>query len=462
MQFLKDLIDSVTKNVNSRLTNPALGSLISSWIFWNWDKLVLLIWGGDKLPERITFFKASLTLKNPEFMLWPLVFTVFYLFIFPYVNLCIQRLQKHGENSRYGGAVDLDITKETKRGELVKAKAIADKQGEIGEEEVRANIANSQADSDNRIAEAKASDERRKVIEAKRIEAETAVKKKVAMADKEEADANRAKIKLEKEQQVFQLASSHHKNDVLSLRFPLSYSLINELSDGIGQDDVRFTVSNVSEVVALTFGYSSFEELLADEKFSQQTMQSVKYVIYSDEELLEPLIEILKNEKEEHFDESWLFEHIQMVLDQHKLQLTTEENAVESVTESIWDRDMLQDLLETDAVNSESAITNIESFEELDDVQMQEHRFVENEGLYIKYSGVISGTSHENKGFCGDSINTNFELKLPLVLGGNCFGDFEIYHVTASVVDWADESDYLEHETKSNRLSEPSELVTEF
>ncbi|WP_194580372.1 hypothetical protein, partial [Vibrio anguillarum] len=100
---------------------------------------------------------------------------------------------------------------------------------------------------------------------------------------------------------------------------------------------------------------------------------------------------IIESENEEDYDSSWLFEHIQMTLDQYSLQLQDLDSVAEEAINELWDANLIDDFINSDPVSSETAITNVECFDQLDNLQKISHRWGKGEGLYITYTCDLSG-----------------------------------------------------------------------
>lgn len=450
---IKDILDSINKNVDSRLSSPFFGAFVISWTLCNWDKLAVLFFGEKSVDSRVLTFKEALKWvswghENTWHILWlPLFFSCLYLFVSPYLHILIQQIQSHSNGWRYRLTVNQDVTKEGDRGLLVKAKAKADSQDKIAEDEIRAEIENSLANTKKLQEEAEAANARKSMIYEKYLESKEKNRELKLKVDKEEAEAlsvittqKKKEMELEKAQMPFQKKKSEHENYLATLRFPLSFQYMNTLSDSLSHDDWRCSLSNLSEIIATVFGYQSFEMLINDESFSASNINKIKYLSYDSETLFNCLNNVIEMENEEYFDADWLFEHIQMTLDQYSLQLQDIDSIVENAIEELWDGSLLYYLTNTDAVSSEMATTNVDCFDELENLEKGDHRWVNGDGLYISYSCTISGSNDPDKMFSGDTISVELEVKHPIVVGEAGLGSYEIYNVNAQLVDYWDES----------------------
>ena len=447
-ETVKELWESFTSNINSRLTSPFFGAFIVTWGIVNWDKIALLFFGRQSVDNRVSFFKKSVEWLSVDHsnvwdtLWWPLILSCSYLLISPYLHLVIQQIQKHSDKLRYGHKVDQDVDKELDRGRLVKATAKANLQDKVAEDEVRAEIENSVAKTKKLQEEAAASEARKKLIEEKYLEAQEKVKE-LKLANEALARKEAKKLQdAEKATFAFDKSKAEHENELLTLQLPLAYQYINTLSDSLNDDEKRYSLFHLSEIIAATFGYQSFEQLIKDESFTAKNIKKIKYLSYDSETLFDCLNNIIESENEEDYDSSWLFEHIQMTLDQYSLQLQDLDSVAEEAIEELWDGSLLFDLTNMNEVSSETALTNVDCFDGLDDLEKQEHRWVNGEGLYIRYSCVLSGSSDPEKMFSGDTVYVDFEVRHPLVIGESGLGEYEMYDVKARGKDYSDESDW--------------------
>ncbi|HDZ8911576.1 TPA: hypothetical protein RUX66_004407, partial [Aeromonas dhakensis] len=63
----------------------------------------------------------------------------------------------------------------------------------------------------------------------------------------------------------------------------------------------------------------------------------------------------------------------------------------------------------------------------------------------VEFECVLTGTTHEDKPFCGDKINISFISRSEVILGKNALGDSTIEEVNSSVKDYYEDDDYIEH-----------------
>lgn len=424
MQFFKDFLNSLVQSIDTRISSPAIGAFITSWSLCNWDKLTLLFLGTPAIEERVKAFSNSLDPQSMSFFVGPLILTFLYLFALPWVNYFIQKYQSDSNLERYCDSIDTDIKKEDKRGELVKAKYKANHQDKIAEDEIRADIENSKAETERLRAEAASALEQAKEVKAKRLKVEASANEAKAKAEIEEAKADKAKMQSERDRQSFEQSTALHNDKIASLKLPASYKLIESLSESLKQDNVTYTVRSLSEAIAATFGYDSFSDILSDENFTNENLSQLKYIVYDSTELLGRLKNIILEEDEEDYDENWLFEHIQEVIEKKiKIRITNEDSVAEYIQEEIQDSD---DILTHDGITGAMAETNA-FFDEVSELNVENYAFTKDRSSFeVVLTCSVSGTSDEDKMFFGDTIDVTATASLPVLIGKYGLGDYEL------------------------------------
>lgn len=441
--MVKDFFKSMASSIDSRVTSPVVGTFFTSWALCNWDKLVLLVWGEGTVNLRVRNFTSSLSVLDINFLVVPVVFTVIYLFCLPWINYWIYKAQSICEEQRYSSAVCLDIKKESKRGELVKATKKADMQDQVALAEIEADKQNLEADTRRRISEAEKAEENKiqasKEAEKAYDEAESAKVQAQIVRD----DAEKKQIKTDREKQEFEKITAVHKDKLATLRFPAAYSLINALSESIAEDNARFKTSTLSDVIAATFGYGSFDDLISDKNFNHETLMKTNYLAY-DDKFTPALVRAIDGEGNEDWDENWLFDHIHSLLENlYNITLSSIEGIVDDLKCKIDDIDELMELIDDEMVNGTMAITNA-CFDEVDSLDFLNYSFDKSNGLTLSFTAIVSGSTHENKAFCGDSINVSFNVHLPIVVGAYGLGQYVKEVTSAQLEDYSDPEDWAE------------------
>ncbi|TFH89978.1 hypothetical protein [Vibrio ouci] len=440
MQIVKDFFKSMATSIDSRVTSPVVGTFFTSWALCNWDKLVLLIWGVGSVNSRIETFSASLSPLEINFIVGPASLTLLYLFALPWVNHWIYRAQSPCEGRRYSSAVDLDIDKEEHRGRLVKATKKADMQDQIAEIEIEAEKRNIEADTRRRIAETEKAESERLEAEKRKEKAKSEAEEQKSITQKATHEAELKRIRTEKERQEFELNTEIHNDKLKVMRFPAVFYLIDTLSESIAADEVYLNPSSLGAIVAASFGYGSFEDLLNDRNFNHESLMKTRYLAY-DERLLPAFAKVLDENKIEYWGEDWLFEHFQQILsDKFNITISSIDGVVEELVEAINNFDELLDLTESTPVNSEIANTNAIDYE-ADSADLIDHSFDSTKGLTLSFSTSLTGTTEEDKGYCGDTIDVKFDVDLPIVIGSYGLGEHEKNVTSANLRDYSDPED---------------------
>ncbi|WP_434997112.1 hypothetical protein ACRQTN_16270 [Pectobacterium brasiliense] len=141
MQFLKDLISSLYKHIDARISSPILGTLSAIFLIINWDKFILLIFGTGNIESRVNQFKAFLNNINYLDIIELALLTLFYLFLLPLINYVIGLGQGFIEHIRYSSSINQKVKNEKERGRLINSKYKSEHQNEIAAQEIIEEIA---------------------------------------------------------------------------------------------------------------------------------------------------------------------------------------------------------------------------------------------------------------------------------------------------------------------------------
>src|SRR5690606_24348529 len=126
MKFFEDLLTSIAGNTKARVNDPFFGAFILTWALCNWNYLAVLFWGEGSASKRIDDFYKYLVGSeffslNTIFFV-PLLLTIFYLFLFPWLSFAMKFLQKNANDTLHKQAVDNEIRKVFQQEELNKAR----------------------------------------------------------------------------------------------------------------------------------------------------------------------------------------------------------------------------------------------------------------------------------------------------------------------------------------------------
>jgi hypothetical protein len=434
MKIIEDIWSSVVGNTKTRVSDPIIGAFLTSWIICNWHYLALLFFGDGNATQRISgFYKywssSEFFAFNSIFVI-PFMFTLSYLFIFPWLSLLVKALQKVVNDKLHKQAVDIDLIKVIQQEELNKSKLKANPDKQFLEQIIQLDI--------NREVEVSKQRKERtirfteKAIEAKAKSNEAISNKNIARIE-EEKKKNQAIL----ERQRFSISSAEVRATLASHRFPSAFLFISLISDSLKQDDITLSLSASCEIVAAIFGYDNFKSLLNDEEFDNENLSGVKYLYYDDSELAKKLEEIISDENSNNEDltSDMLFDHIKMVFDELPYEFSTIDELAQLSLE-LCENDSYS-LLENDGTSSAMA----ESDTTYDEVYIEGIDSSKFDGKFTAFINASASGSHRKEGdIPGREMKIKAEIISSVLLGKYALGELEIESVHGGLVDyWEDE-----------------------
>lgn len=94
-----ELIKNIFQTSNERIKNPFIGSFIISWIMFNWKSILTVLFSKNNIEGRISYVSENFT-KIDYNLVYPLIFSAFYVLVFPYLMLLIEWLSKNAKKGR--------------------------------------------------------------------------------------------------------------------------------------------------------------------------------------------------------------------------------------------------------------------------------------------------------------------------------------------------------------------------
>jgi hypothetical protein len=436
MKFIENILSSISGNAKAKVNDPLIGTFILSWIVCNWKELSILFFGEGKTKERIINFnnylgEVELFTFNSVLVI-PFIVTIFYIFVFPWISLLINSLQQKVNYRLHNQAISIELEKTIRQEKLNKQKLIANPEKKFLEQ-------NAQLDIDRR-KEIVDKIKSRAIIYREKSEAAIAIstQEKIKL-NQLILEEEKSKQKAEIERGKFNLAKSRLQASLASNRFPSAYSFILALEESLKEDDIKLSLSSLSEVIAALFGYKSFHNLLSDEDFNNENLSGVVYVYYVRTELASSLEKIVSDEHSENEDinSETLFDHAISVCEKFGLKTIAKDDAEDIAREFAENHkyDLLNGeelsgaMAESDTIYDDVQIEDIESFDFL-------------EGIKIIFSGTASGSHRKESDVPGRDINFSMEVKNNLLIGTRALGEFEIGEISGGL----DESFYGEEE----------------
>jgi hypothetical protein len=99
MKKITELLETLFATANQRIKSPFFGSFIFSWLIFNWKPIFYFLFSDDKIKDRIILIETQYEdLGNLTYK--PLVLSLIYVVIFPYVNQFIHWLTTKAEYSK--------------------------------------------------------------------------------------------------------------------------------------------------------------------------------------------------------------------------------------------------------------------------------------------------------------------------------------------------------------------------
>ncbi|USE69718.1 hypothetical protein CTT31_11525 [Pseudoalteromonas maricaloris] len=433
MKVLDDIFSAISGPAKTRVSDPIVGTFICSWLICNWNYLALLAWGEGNVTERVSAF--YIYLSHTSIFAWnslftfPFIITLFYLFVFPWLSLIVKFIQKSVNEMLHQQAVDVDLTRITQQEQLNKAKLRANPDKQFLEQVVQQDI-----DKKNEILqhirqrtirlESKANEalSQEKEQEAKTKEAENKAKIAKVESDKKAHQSELDKLK-------FESNSAKARASLASHRFPSAYFFMTQVEESLKQDGVQLSIKAYGEIIALLFGYESFEGLLADEDFSNEILAEVKYVYY-DAGLASGLEKIVLEEDSENEDltADLIFDHLQMLFEGEPFELVTIDS-LEEYSKGEIENDPYG-LLSGDGTSGAIAESDT-IFEDIDDIHVESSNF--DNGFTAKIGASASGSHRRESDVPGRTMSLSIEMKSNVVVGRYGLSSIEKGEVTAEL-----------------------------
>lgn len=428
MSVVSDIWKSISGNFDTRVKDPVIGTFALSWIFFNWDKLAFLLLGSKKLDDRIVNFSQkvaviddpSLIFSDFDLLLLPIIFSAIYLFGVPRLSLWVKQRQRNVVVSQHSEAVDLDIIQAQKQRNLNKERLLSnpdksylenDLKLDLKEKEERIERRNKiQECIDNRLSAAK------DLANKNKAEAQIALQKeKTAQLELEEREKRK-----ETEQARFEYQAKVLNASAASNRFPSAYFYLLKLSTALRQDHICLSLEGVAECVAAIWGYKSFQDLLNDKKFTNESLEKVKYVLASDE-LVKRVNQICVSESnsEEKIEPEVLFDHIQTIFEESPIEFLSEDGLADLIYHFVTEDS--SDILNSDELSGPMAETDTI----FDYLELHQEGYELDNGFSVELMGHATGHHRRDHEIPGQGLSVKvIALAKPLV-GTYGYGELE-------------------------------------
>lgn len=437
MKILDDLWSSVSGAAKVRINDPFIGAFTISWLICNWNQIGLLFWGEGKPSERINSFYLYLTTTDlfafNAILLFPLIFTLFYLFVFPWASLFFKACLKFVNDKLYEQAISEELYRVRRQENLNKARLLSDPDKQFIGQSVqfdldrKSEILKHIKDRGERL-KSKAVEQGHKATEAEANASAAKSRMSIALQDEEYK-----KNQMELERQRFNVNSSKLRAAAASNRFPSAYLFISKLDETIRLNDLQVSLSGLGAVVAAIFGYENFQKVLDDEGFNNDAFSRVEYVYYDSESLASRLESVISDEQVSsvYLTSEALFDCIILMFDNLPYCFvdldTLEEKCVEFFEEHNYS------ILEHEGVSGAIA----ESDTIFDEVTLDSVNTVAfDRGFFARLQADAKGSHRRDSSITGRTMSIEIEIKSRLQLGKRALGAFELGDVRGSLDDF--------------------------
>ena len=425
MKIIDDILSSITGNAKARISDPFIGTFVCSWLVCNWNHLSLLFWGEGKPSQRINTFFDYLTTTpiwgwNYLFAI-PFLIAFFYLFVFPWISFSINFVQHWANERLHKQSIEIDLITINNQKKLNAEKLKADPDKQFLEQLV-------QQDIEKRTLILEHLRHRTIRFEAKSTEAKAKVKEQEAKKQEAENRERISQLDLEKKTKQAELERIRFENDSAkarathaSNRFPSTYYLLSKIEESLSEDGIYVSLKTLGSIVAVLFGYESFEVLLNDKNFNNETLAKVNYIYY-DDELAKRLEQIVldENSENEDFSADLIFDHLEMLFNDVPFKLIDGDNLAEECKEE-FERYPF-DIFDGDGVSGAIAESNT-IFETVEDVNLESFNF--DNGFYAEISANASGDHYREEGVLGRSMSVSITMQCDVLAGRFGLGSIE-------------------------------------
>jgi len=423
MKFIEGIVAAIQGNAKEKLNDPLIGSFIASFIVCNWQHVLVLIFGNEKIENRITTFVKTMTPAG-DGLAWfwsfsgiyllPFLMALIYVILMPWISIGIAKLVKPAAVGKHGAAVDLEIEQAKKQQDLNKQKLLSDPTKEFLPKLVEQEIKQAELATEKLKAETdKANDEAEK-----------------AKADRETAEAN--KQKAIKEAELHRIKSDHEKKKVeegiaisnsmwQANAYLSTLNFVRLLSESLADDGIALTHKSLTEIIAAVFGYKNYDALLNDKSFHNEGLKKLKYVLLDSEYLSSRIVEILSEDivDEDVCNVDHVMDHVILMFDNLPYLLGGEDSIADAIYEE----------LEVDAyslINEEEVADAIADTDTLiEEIELYSKSVeVFDSGLEIHIEGTGSGTHRKESDVKGQGINITLTVAVPALWGKYGLGDY--------------------------------------
>lgn len=366
--------------------------------------------------------------------------TALFIFAFPWVSWFLKSILRYANERLHEQAVAIEISKVQRQEALNKQRLLADPEKEFLAENVKLDIERRKEVNEQRKHRTTRLREKAEAAAAATAEAKATAEAAIAAAAEAKSHANQAELEEEKkkanaelEKERFSLASAQLKAALASNRFPAAYALMQTVEESLKDDGIYLSLNGLAEIVAMIFGYKSFQTLVDDDTFNNKTLAQVSYIYYDREEFALALETIVQDEGErnENLDAEILFDHVISIFENFDFRLLSKDEIEEVCREAC--ENMRYELLDSDELSGPIAESDT-IYDEVEIGDLEDITF-EN-GLSVTFSGSASGSHRREYDVSGRDIEFNIEIKSALMVGTTGLGELKRGEVSAELADY--------------------------
>ncbi|MEP6020263.1 MAG: hypothetical protein ABJ251_17455 [Paracoccaceae bacterium] len=419
MQAFGEFIASLKGEINARNRDPIFGVFVITWATSNWDKLATLVWGSKPTDVRIQEMVSSLSFGNVatdyRLLIVPVIASVFFLFLFPWISLLVRILQEKAIKSQHTHSVDLDLSKTNEQKRLRKAILRANPEKEFLAEEVKLDLQKEREKNERRN---KIKDYIQLKLDAARAEAD----EKTSQAETARVELEREKRKQETEAVRFDAQSALHKETLASSRFPAVYQLMEGLSKNLHADNITLSLECLSRTIATVFGYPDSKAMMDDRDFTRESIAKVKYLYIDMAHIVKEFDKIAEdqNSLDEHITGEFLFEHLQIALEGYEFKLLSGDALAEDINERV-NIDGFE-ILQSDELSGPMADTDTQ----FDEIELAHDHFEFSTSFIVKLIGTASGSHRRDSGVPGQDLDVTVVATCVPKLGKFGLSDYNL------------------------------------
>ncbi|OVZ82199.1 hypothetical protein [Yersinia kristensenii] len=120
LDFFKELFAAMRTTAVERIKSPVIGALCFSWLVFNWDNILTILFSTATIEVKIGMVKANSTILTT--MVWPILSTALITILLPIISAKVISIQNkptkasmNGYAERTNAALDIRIISEHKR-----------------------------------------------------------------------------------------------------------------------------------------------------------------------------------------------------------------------------------------------------------------------------------------------------------------------------------------------------------